>query len=86
MEVECEHEIYLHVGNGGVKFQIMNDIGPTVIVTMDLLGMPSSIKFHTTREGLKDIGELFIEAAEGSYTKEYSAAAKPPKNGTYEYG
>jgi hypothetical protein len=71
-------DLYLSVGDSGVGFTITTERGPTVVVTTSAWGnLNHELKFFTTNEGLRKIGELFIEASQCKYTNEYCYPAKP---------
>lgn len=80
--------VYLHVSNGGIEFEITDEIGPTVKISMSLFGMPSSIKFHTSKQGLKDIGRLFMACAEDDveYSSVFCHSAEYHDYGKPEHG
>lgn len=74
-------EVYLHVGNSGAKFKVIDEgHGPTIVVTTGAFGnLGQELKVHTTCEALAQLSKMFGKAAlvEG-YSEPYCHAAKPP--------
>lgn len=63
-------EVYLHISNSGVRFQVIDvGHGPTVRVTSSSFGnMVSTLDIHTDRESLAELGRMFTEAANATYS------------------
>lgn len=69
--------LHLHVCNSGVTFSISDEFGPTVSIKTSAFGnLQQDTKFFTTKDCLRRIGELFIEASKREFDTEYCHAAK----------
>ncbi len=75
-------EVYLHVGNSGVTFQVVDEgQGPTIIISTSSFGnLNHECKVYATTEGLKKIGEMFLDAASQGYSGEYVYPAYVPRS------
>ena len=74
------NELYLHVGNSGVKFKVIDEAGPTVVVSSSAFGnLVTEHKFFVTPEGLTALAEMFKKASEQTYSEKYVYAAYVPK-------
>ncbi|WP_206922579.1 hypothetical protein [Alicyclobacillus suci] len=73
-----DEQIYLHIGNGGVIFRVSNDHGPTIHVDALHFGnVTNGIKLHVTKESLRQVAEMFLNAYEhGEFSNEYVLAAR----------
>ncbi|WP_206921868.1 hypothetical protein ACOALA_13740 [Alicyclobacillus acidoterrestris] len=76
------NQVYLHIGNGGVSFEVYDDIsengsfGPTIKVSAVHFGnQTNEMKIHVTKRGLQAIADMFAEAASEDFSKEYVCAA-----------
>jgi len=71
-----ENKAYLHIGNGGVSFEVNNDCGPTIVVKATHFGNTTQgMSVHTNVESLRTIGEMFLRASDQEFSKEYCYAA-----------
>lgn len=67
-------EVYLHVSNSGVTFEVLDDPkhGPVVKVTTSTFGnLPTVTQVFTTEAGLAGLARLFEIATKRSYSKPY---------------
>lgn len=79
-------KVYLHIDNGGVSFQVVNEgWGPTVKVKGSSFGhLTNSIRLHTDRKSLRALGQMFLDASNHSdYTEEYCNKATILGNSQY---
>lgn len=75
-----QHEVYLEIGDGGVKFEVLRDFRnrPLFVIEARHLGHTvNSLQLLTTKESLAKLGEMFIAASKEDYpSDEYVYAAK----------
>jgi hypothetical protein len=59
-------EVYLHVGNGGVTFEVIDEgNGPTIVVSSSFFGnVKQELKIFTNKEGLEELTRLFRKASD----------------------
>lgn len=65
--------LYLHVGNSGVTFEIVDEgHGPTVLIHWGSFGnLVSELKVMTDKDALTKLGNLFLDAALKEYSPVY---------------
>lgn len=80
-EETMSNRLYLSVGDSGVSLEVTGERGPTVIIKTSAWGnLNHELKFFTTDEGLRKLGELFIEASKcksATDGPEYCYPARP---------
>ena len=70
--------VYLHLSNSGISFSVVDEgWGPTIKVSQSTFGnLSSEMAVHTDTESLRQIGEMFLAAAQyPEYTEEYCNSA-----------
>lgn len=79
LDVSSHGSVYLHLFNGGVSFSVEDrGHGPSIVVEQSYFGnMNTSLTVHTDKESLKRLGEMFLQAANGEYSKEYCHKVSP---------
>lgn len=72
--------VYLHLNNGGVTFEVQDHVGPTIIINSSSFGnIDHILRVFTNSDGLREIGEMFITASKHKFRQEeYVCAAKIP--------
>lgn len=78
------NKVYLHIGNGGVTFEVFDDVredgdryGPTIRVSATHFGNKTNeMEVHITKPGLQALAEMFTKAASEDYSEEYVCAAE----------
>ena len=70
-------EVYFHISNGGVTFQIIDEgFGATIQIDIAHMGHTTNkIKLHTNQDGIKKLAELLRKAKKIKYSKDYSNVA-----------
>lgn len=70
--------VHNHINNGGVAFCVTNEAGPTVNIQSSHFGhLTNHIQLHVTKEGLRKLGEMFIEASKyEGYSPDYVCVAE----------
>lgn len=70
---EPTKDIYFHTGNGGITFNVDDSCGPTINMWARSHGHQfGRLRLHTTKEGIRLLGEFFIEAAKSQHFAEPS--------------
>jgi hypothetical protein len=73
-------EVYAHINNGGVSFEVTNEQGPTIEVKASHFGNQTNhIKLHVDVEVLRRLADMFYKASTAEYSEEYVCAAKVPE-------
>jgi hypothetical protein len=73
-------KVYLHVGNSGVTFQILDYYGPTVSITSSSFGnLNQKFEFFTTKEGLKELRDAIDRSLQHEFSEDYCHAAEAPR-------
>lgn len=76
-------KVYIHLSNSGTTFEVIDEgHGPTISVSSSAFGnLQHEFKVHTDRETLRLLGNMFLSAAQRTYSPEYclyaSAVEKP---------
>lgn len=70
--------VYFHICNSGITFTVQDEgWGPTIVVSGGSFGnMQSSLKLHVDTDGLRKLGQMFLQAADGTYSEEYCNKAE----------
>ena len=75
-----QHEVYLEIGSGGVKFEVVCDFRgrPLLAVEATHYGQKTnSLQLLTNKEALARLGEMFTAASKEDFSgNEYVYAAK----------
>jgi hypothetical protein len=72
-------EVYAHIHNGGVSFEVTNERGPTIEIKASHFGNQTNhIKLHVDVDVLKNLADMFYKASTAEYSEEYVCAAKVP--------
>lgn len=76
-------EQYLHIGNSGVTFQVVDmGHGPTIRVLSSSLGnMVHQFTLHVRPENLTALGEMFKDAAGFKFSQQYCNVTEPSRVG-----
>ena len=71
-------EVYLHVGNSGVKVSVVNgEHGPTIRIASSSFGnLNFEHEVFVTKEGLAELGTLFEASSKLNFNPPYVHAAK----------
>ena len=72
-------KIYLHVNNGGISLGVIDEgWGPTIFIQQDHFGAVSTDqRVRTTKDALRQVGEMFIKASQENFSKPYCETANP---------
>jgi hypothetical protein len=71
---EIPNKLYLHVGDGGVSFEVVDQgHGPTVVISSSHFGNDNlKFSFHTDQASLVQLSTMLLKAALGKkYSKDY---------------
>lgn len=70
-------EVYFHINNGGLTFQVIDEgFGATIQIEMSHMGHTTNkIKLHTNKDGIKALAKLLKKAKNVEYSKDYSSVA-----------
>jgi hypothetical protein len=74
MAPETPSKLYLHIGDGGVSFEVVDQgHGPTVVISSSHFGNDNlKFSFHTDQASLVQLSTMFLKAAFGKkYSKDY---------------
>ena len=73
-----EKKVYLHISNGGVTFSVGDsEYGPVIGISVTHFAHETNnMKIWVTKDGLRDLADLFVSACEQDYSPEYVCAAK----------
>ncbi len=71
-------EVHLHVNNGGISFGVVDEgFGPTILVNQNHFGaIDTEQRVHTTKDMLRQVGEMFIKASKEEYSENYCFPAE----------
>ena len=72
-------EVYAHINNGGVSFNVTNENGPTIEIKATHFGNQTNhIKLYVDKEVLRQLADMLYKASASEYSEEYVCAAKIP--------
>ncbi len=66
-------KVYLHVSNSGISFEVFNgEFGPTIRIHSATVGnLSATTEILTDVQSLADLGKMFTEASNNTFSAEY---------------